>query len=430
MSIRSTHRILKMVLAAAALVATGTLTGCAGFWQPVTTTTTNNTGTGFDLVYAGKNDSNEFVGYAVLSTGLTAVTGSPFSLPSPPLSMAINPADTFLYVGTATGIYGYSIAAGGSLSILNGGSYIANSPNALAPVSAMDISPDGNWLVVLNDTAGGIVNVITYQITPSTGVLTYNGDDTPVNLCSTALFPSGCSTTESDNATNSVAQAIKFAPDENTQTTSVLAASLGTGGEMTLTFNSTNGITAFAELEQPNSTTVQDNGVAWASNSDTLYFTRGGSDEELVFYGVNPSTGGFTTTAQTGPSLVSNPTALSFNSNQSYLYVTNAPSASTGSISGFSISPNSGSPSSFTALSGVPYSTSGTEPNAIAFDNSDTYMLVLNETGPPDLIQYTIDGVLDPTTSTLGRLYVNSSVNTTLISTGGSGPEVTMAVSH
>ncbi len=57
-------------------------------------------------------------------------------------------------------------------------------------------------------------------------------------------------------------------------------------------------------------------------------------------------------------------------------------------------------------------------------------MLVLNESGPPDLIQYTIDGVLDPTTSTLGRLYVNSSVNTTLISTGVSGPGVSMAVTH
>ncbi len=358
---RSTHSILSMVLAAAALVFTGTLTGCAGFWQPVTTSSTGNTGTGFDLVYAGKNDTNEFVGYAVLSTGLTAVTGSPFSLPSPPLSMAINPADTYLYVGTATGIYGYSIAAGGSLSILNGGSYVANSPAAIGPVSAMDISPDGNWLAVLNVVAG-TVNVLTYQITPSTGALTYANNDIPINLCSTALFPGGCTTTESDNATNSLAQVIKFAPDENTQTVSVLAASLGTGGEMTQTFNSTNGVTGFAELEQPNSTTVQDNGAAWASDSDTLYFTRGGSDSELIYYGVNPSTGGFTTTAQSGPTLIDNPTALSFNSNQSYLYVTNAPSGSTGSISGFSISPSSGSPSSFTALSGVPYSTQASSP--------------------------------------------------------------------
>jgi 6-phosphogluconolactonase len=422
MHIRTASRLGKATALISILFCAGMFTGCGGFFSAITTTTTNNTGTGFDLVYAGKNSSNSFVGYAITSSGLTAVTGSPFSLSSPPLSMAITPADTFLYVGTATAIYGYSIAAGGALTVLNGGSPVANAPSSLAPVSAMDISPDGGWLVVTNTTGG--VNALAYQIAPATGLLTAIN-----NLVLPIAFPNA-NATEITNASTAIAQFVKFSPDEKTQTPSVIAASFGTGGEWTFTFNSTTGGITFADYEQPTTTGVSDNGVAWSSNSSTLYFTRGGGASALVSYPVSTTNGMYQSTAVLGPVPDTNPTALSFNANQNYLYLTSAPSpTSTGLVDGYSIT-TSGSSTAYSVLSGSPYSTSGIGADAIAFDNSDTYMLVMNQSGPPDLIQYTIDGVSDPTTTTLGRLYVNSSANTGLTATSGIGPGITMVTTH
>jgi len=400
MSIRTTTKSSQRALAirvlalCLALVCIGTLTGCGNFWLPISSSTTTNTGTGFDLVYAGKNSSDSFVGYAVTSSGLTAVTGSPFSLSSPPLSMAINPADTYLYVGTTVGIYGYSIAAGGPLTALNSGSVVANTPAALGngPVS-MDISPDGNWLAVLTANTGGSVSIFTYQITSSTGLLTY--------IDTASLVTSA----------TAVVHTIKFSPNED-----LLAATLGTGGTAIFTFGSTTGAisTSFYGLTPPISTD-SDNSAVFSAAGTTIFISRGGSAAELFYYPINATTGTVNTTSGLAVTTGTNPTALAFNSNDS-------------TITGYPITVNS--TTSVTTLGsqlyGSPYSTVGITPFALAHDNSGLYMLTLTQSGPPDLIEYTVD----PTAATVGRLYITGSVSTGLTSITTSVPGVTMVTTH
>lgn len=407
-----------MALAAAALVFTGTLAGCAGFWQPVNnnSTTNTNTGTGFDIVYAGKNNSTSFVGYSIGSTGLTAVTGSPFSLTAAPLSMAITPSNTFLYVATANGVYGYTIAAGGGLTSLNSGSALAT-PGSL-PV-AMDVSPDGAYLAVMNNTIPATSTqsaVFFYPINASTGTL-----GTVISVITTGLgsFNTG------------VVHNIKFSPVFTASSQYLLAASYGSGGETIYNFSPANPVPVAAVSGcSPPISSDSDNGVAFNAAGTSLNVVRGGSAISLISYTIAPATGAFSCSEATSPINTGNdPTALSFSNastSQPYLYVTNAQD---NTISGYMVSTNSTTPvTTFSALGTQPYATSGTSPYAIAFDNSDTYMLVLTQFGPPDLIQYTVD----TTPATAGRLYVTGSVNTGLgnVAAGTVPPGITMVTTH
>ena len=415
-------RPAKLLALCLALLCAGTLTGCGGFFQAITTTTTN-TGTGYDIVYVGRNSTNEFAGYQVLSTGLTAVTGSPFSISSPPLSMAITPTNSYLYVGTATAIYGYSIAAGGVLTALNSGSSMAVQPSNLAPVSTMDISPDGDWLVVMNDI-GGTISVLTYAINVTTGALT------PTTAAITQFPLPTTNSTQTSNATSSVALGVKFSPDEKSQTNSVLVASLGTGGQKTFLFNSTSGLVSEADLlQQTTATNVSNNAAIWTADSTTLYFARSIGTSGVVSYPVSTTAGTFTNTASNAPSTGNNPTAITFNSSQSYLYAVNS---ADNTVTGYKVATSSGS-TTLTTLSGSPYLTSSIGPDAIAFDNSDNYILVMSQAGPPDLVQFTIDGVTNTSTTTPGRLYVTSSVTTPLtngVAIGTLGSGITMVTTH
>lgn len=408
MHIRTASRLGKAIALVTVLFCAGMFTGCGGFFQAITTTTTNNTGTGFDLVYAGKNSSNSFVGYAISSSGLTAVSGSPFTIGSPPLSMAINPADSYLYVGTIAGIYGYSIPAGGGLSSLNSGATVANTPAVLAngPVS-MDISPDGNWLAVLTSFSGS-TTILDYQITPATGLLTFTD-----------------SVSIAQNNAGSIAHSIKFSPSEN-----LLAVTLGTDGTDIFTFTGSNGtISSTFDHLTPPVTGNSDNGAVFNAASSTIYITRaqGSLAGVLAYYPVNYNSSSNTVTVSTGTQIATGdfPTAISFNNTttQPYLYVTNTNDST---ITGYGVTTST---PSLQTLTTSPYSTLGTgnAPYALAFDNSDTYILALNQNGPPDLIQYTVD----TTPATAGRLYVTGSITTglgTLSSTTGAG--ITMVTTH
>jgi len=61
-------------------------------------------------------------GFAVGTGTLTPVTGTSYSLGFPPTAVAVNPADSILFVGSNTAIYAFAInSSTGALSVLNGG---------------------------------------------------------------------------------------------------------------------------------------------------------------------------------------------------------------------------------------------------------------------------------------------------------------------
>jgi len=414
-----------------ALVCASLLSGCGGFWQPITTTTTTtNTGTGYDMVYAGKSGNDAFVGYQIASGGLTAVTGSPFSIASPPLAMAINPANTYLYVGTASGIYGYSIAAGGGLTTISSGAVLAN-PGTSEPPAAMDISPDGLYLAVMTATSSATATnsvVYFYPITVATGLL-----GTPQSVTT-----DGLGTGSGGYGTGNVHN-IKFSPIY-TSSQYVLATAYGTGGEATYTYSPANTVPVVATGRcYPPSAYDSDNAVAFNAAGTSMEVVRGGAATTLISYTITASGTGAgeyscslssAATVSTDTNSNGDPTSVAFNNSttQPYIYVVNS---GDNTVAGFNVTTNSNTPvTSFTALSYSGYSpfvSPSLAPYAIAFDNSGTWMLTYSQSGPPDLIQYTVD----TTTATAGRLYVTGSVNTTYgIASGTVGSGITMVTTH
>jgi hypothetical protein len=408
----------KLSAVAAVLLTLGNLTGCGGFFSAITTTTTTNTGTGYDLIYVGKDNNASFAGYAVSSGGLTSI-GSSYTLGAAPLSMAITPSNTYLYVGTTVGIYGYSIAAGGALTELNSNSVVANTPSGLknGPVS-MDISPDGDWLAVLTANTVGASTIYIYAIAPTTGLLTIQQSLTvPINNAA---------------VNTAVAHTIKFSPNED-----LIAVTLGTGGTDIFTFSAGTLTPAFSNYGNltPPSSTDSNNSAIFSAAGTTLFIARGGSANSLDYYPINATTGAVNTTGYQYVTTGTNPSALAFNSpsasGQTYIYVTNAAITSSAStITGYPIATNSTTgvvtlgPSQ---LYGSPYSALGITPTAITVDNTDTYVLALSQTtGPPDLVEYTVD----TTAATVGRLYVTGSVSTGLSTISGTYPGVVMVATH
>jgi hypothetical protein len=101
------------------------VTGCSSFFVPQTNSGggTNNTG---DYIYVGNGNNTFIAGFDVNSSGgLSVLSNSPYNNGVAAQSLAVTPANTFLYVGTTNGIYEYLINSNGSITIQNGGSAVA-----------------------------------------------------------------------------------------------------------------------------------------------------------------------------------------------------------------------------------------------------------------------------------------------------------------
>jgi 6-phosphogluconolactonase (cycloisomerase 2 family) len=248
------RRVLAVGLAAGLM----SLTGCAGFFvcqkaSCPASSSTSSTVTNYAYVSNSATASTYINGYSLAGGNLTtATTGSPYSLGYTPIAMAVNPADTFLYVAVdsalssgSVGMYVYSIGTGGQLSIANSGSAVG-----AGSYTAIDISPDGQWLFAL-DTTGLIL--YEYQINSSTGVLT---------LGNTISITPG-----NTNAVTPVA--VKVAPSAD-----FVVATLGTAGDVIYSFNTSTGLLgATISTISTGSTAVGDYAVA-IDSSNNLYLAR------------------------------------------------------------------------------------------------------------------------------------------------------------
>ena len=78
--------------------------------------------------------NNTFIaGFGVSSSGaLSVLTSSPYNNGVAAQSLAVTPANTFLYAGTTNGIYGYTINSNGSITVLNSGNAVAQDVVATA----------------------------------------------------------------------------------------------------------------------------------------------------------------------------------------------------------------------------------------------------------------------------------------------------------
>lgn len=374
---------LKQLAAALAACGVSMLTGCAGFFVANSNSTTpTNSG---DYLYAVNFLTDTLSEFAVGAGTLTAVSGSPIALTSglAPVSVTVSRPDTFVFVGGASAIEVYSIGTGGALSSVSGAGIVLQSVNFVS----LATSPDGNWLIAL-DNVGDSIRV--YGINASTGALTSQSAYTIAGV-------NGAGTMSPKD--------VSIAPNGQ-----YVAVALGTGGVVLFTFNTSIG----ALTEAPTgiySSAYTDNAVCFDSTSAYLWVARAGAttgSSGIATFSV--STSGIPTGIGSLATSGDSPYALIVDSTDSFVYSANRTSAN---ITGYT-----NASGILTPLNSSPFP-SGTLATALAEDNTHTYIIAGSYGGSPDLALYQFDAftALNP-----GKL------NAVATTASGSDPAGTIAV--
>jgi 6-phosphogluconolactonase (cycloisomerase 2 family) len=346
-----------------ALLALPFLAGCKGFWDAPST---SGTGTGTTTASSGNfyvlnAKTSQIAGYYINAGVVTALTGSPYTVPALPIAIALAPNNAFLYVSTANGIYDFTIASNGELSLGN-----SSAPISSDQAVSMQVDASNSWLV---ESVSGASLVYAIPINSSTGAATSKTEQFVALPASTV-------------------QQVAISPDN----LHVLVA-MGAGGTAVVPFNTANpnplGVVSTIPVENAAGAALS---VA-VDPSDRLFYIG----ETVATSGSN--TGGlrafnFTTLKELSGSPYASaglaPYSILPISTGDYVYVVNrqVSGSSTGAIAGFSVL-SSNSVYSLTAL-GSTFSV-GTNPESLVEDNTGTFVLASDFGGSPDLKGYTFD---------------------------------------
>jgi 6-phosphogluconolactonase len=344
--------------------------GCSGFFPPV-----DNSGGGTgggatgDYVYVANQTTSSIGGFSVGTGTLTAVTSPALSLGYVPVSMAVTPNNSFLYVGGVSTVNLYVINSNGTL-----GTPSAGTSQAVVSAAALTVSPDGQWLIALD---GLTQQLDIFQIAASTGALTAVG---------TATY--------TDTSGVWKPTAVVVSPDGT-----LIFAALGTGGDVIFTFDTVTGVAASSTSLATGNVATGDYGLAVNATTTYVYIARSGTNGGVAVFSI--AAGGALTAVTGSPFAAGNGTySVVLDSTGTYVYAANR---TDGTISGFTIVPGATTAAlSLKPLSGSPYA-SGTFVQSLATDNSKKYLLAAAAGGSPDLTMYSFDitvpGKLDPATS-------------------------------
>lgn len=338
------------------------LTGCGSFFNPSTTSTgtgssTGNGTGGSGAVYLANYGAQSVSAFSVASGKLANLNVSG-TLGDSPLSLAMNPAHSLLWVGTSLGyLFAYTIGSNGSLTLSKVGtaSYVFNVPDI--PISSIAVDPTGKYLLALCNTGTATAPIVYVLAIGANGALTQ---------LSTQGLDAG------------TAFQIAFTPDG----TRVYVA-LGTGGVDALTFNTGNGaLTKLSLRQMPLTNSSADQGLAVDPGGKYLLVTETGLNGVRVLDIANNlnALGAYASDLGARGVLVDHTGA--------YVYVTNS---TKGTISQFALS----STGTLTPLA-APTVPTGTSPYALAEDSSSTFVLAACSGGSPDLQMFSIgtDGSL------------------------------------
>ena len=361
------------------------LSGCnSGFFTKGGSSSGGTTNTG-DYLYVANTNNTYLAGFGFSSTGtLSVLSNSPYNNGIAAQSLAVNPANTFLYVATTNGIYVYLINSNGSITVQNSGTVAAQDMVA----TSMQVDSTGGYLLAAGiSTATSSQAIGIYQIDSSTGLLT------ALTGSPLALY-TGPSTSPSVVAPTSM-----LITPNNTS----VYVSLGSLGVQVLTLGSGGGLSAGTAptLLSPvtASTSPQDWGLASDPKSAFLFVTEINTGLRVFSIG----TGGSLSEVSGSPYAVgTGPTGVILDTTGSYVYVANKGS---NNISAFTLAAASGK---LTAVTGSPFGSGGQLPIAMVNDNSKTYIAVINSgangtTGNSDVQVFkfdaTVDGQLDAVSS-------------------------------
>jgi hypothetical protein len=354
------------------------LAGCAGFWNaPTSTTTTTTTSTTLSsgVFYVLNQTTKQIAAYYISTGTLEPVSGSPYNLASAPSCIAIAPGGGFLYVGTLSGIYLYTIGSGGALTIGNGSSVISSD----IP-SAMQVS--GSWLIDTFSAASGSVQLDAIPINASTGASTGSGPE-----------PS-----EAFNVTNASVAQMALSPDGTN-----LFVALGAGGTIVVPFTAGNsnplGSQATVIPVLNGSGSAQSVAVDPTNRlfyiGETQAVSASGGLRVFNYSSLGTGTPRSSPTQITGSPIASgglSPHAILPIASGGYVYVANSQgNTGTGNITWFPISVSG---TTYTIAAGDTI-VSGVVPMGLAEDSDNNFVLAIStggstSSGDPDLEAYTM----------------------------------------
>jgi 6-phosphogluconolactonase len=330
------------------------LTGCGNFFVAPTNSGGGGgggTGSTSNLVYTTNTLTNTVSGFSIGTSTLTTVPNMPYALNFSPQALVVTVPDTFLYVAGPGAIYAYIIGSDGSLTAPTAGA-----GQVIVYALALDVSPDGNWLIALDGTT---TQLDVFAINKTTGALSLTGT-APYSITNATVQP----------------KSVKISSGGT-----LIFAALGTGGDLVFTFNTSTGAAALSQTLAPVSTQTSDNALAVDSTTSFLYIARSGTGGGLAVYSIGAA--GLLTSIKGSPFAAgSQPLSVALNSKGKFAYVANGSDAS---VSGYSLASGVATP-----LSGSPYA-SGATVSSLALDRTSTYLLAAAFGGSPDLTLYSFD---------------------------------------
>jgi len=342
-------------------VAIGLLTGCANFWQAPSTTTTTTTTASSGYFYVLNQETKQIAAFSIISGTLTEISGSPYPLAATPTALAVAPNGSFLYVGTAAGIYLYTINSSGQLTLGNGSNVISQDLAA-----AMQVDSTDSWLLEAGPNA---LDLFAIPINPSNGSLTSNTEQS-VQLPAASVYQ------------------LAISPDN----THVFVA-LGSAGTEDVVFAAGN--------TKPFSSTAN---VAVKNSAGAAVSVAVDPSNRLVYVGETAATSGsnsggvrafnYSTLVElTGSPYASGglaPYSILPISTGDDIYVANrtVSGSSSGNISGFAVT-STGTVFTLTVLGTT--AAGGTNTVGLAEDSSSNFVLAVNSGGNPDLEAFTFD---------------------------------------
>ncbi len=368
------------------------ITGCGGFFSSQTTPVTT---TG-DYLYVGNANNTYLAGFGVSSSGtLSVLNNSPYNNGVAAVSLAVTPANSYLYAGTTNGIYGYTINSDGSITVLNSGNPLAQDLVS----TAMQVDSTGGFLLAVGiSTSTQTQSIGIYQI-GSAGLLT------ALTGSPLALY-----TGKGSTATVVAPTAMLITPNN-----SYVYASLGTLGVQVLTLGTGGALStgSAATILPPLSTSTSPADAGVASDPNSLFLFVAELNTGLREFSIG--TGGSLKEVSGSPYAVgTGPISVILDTTGSYVYVANKGS---NNISAFTLTAASGK---LTAVAGQPFASGGLLPIGMVNDNSKKYIAVINSGsngsgGNSDVQMFkfdtTTDGKLDPVaTATTGTDPTNPSV--------------------
>ena len=371
-----------VIVQAATLIALGStlfLVGCAEFFTPVNNNP--NPGTTNTYVYvtnvSSSGSGGTLTAYSLNNGVLASLTGSPYALVGAPSSLVVAPNNAFLYVGTNTGIFVYTIASDGTLSLGNNSAVVfLNQTNPTVQSMAMDST--SSWLII---TSQGSSELDALPIDPTTGL---PSSSSPVAISLGATTP----------------QQVTISPAGDN-----VFVAMGSGGAKAVAFTASSNNPWGSKLV--NIPIIKANGLdnSVAVDTTSAYIFLGEVNSNLLrMLPIADLTKEVDVATGVGPS------AILPDKTGTYVYVTNATDAT---ISGYtlSIGPNPG----LAALTDGPYATSQS-PIGIVEDSSKTYLLTAGSAKSPNLWMFNFDSI------TPGDLNVKTTTST------GTSPSLSDAI--